>query len=324
MASDASVTLTQSQSHSDTNLLKALQLIYHAPLEKLHAYLGQASFTSQKLSIALSASPPARCNTTTNSVLALFSELQQLRQTWTDHLLLSEDDAIGETLEREDPNFFDMRFSVSARSSRKFMFQRGLKYRRLALDYEKWEEANFDMSTISTILDELKNQSQSASGHISTYVSKLDFMNKEATIRDIRYGIKMLVFERLCEMSVVSALLSFTYTRFRNLKYKDLPEFQSILTNSPWISTLVQKERWYQQCQEIFDSRIIQVSIQPTPTLATSNKRLAEPNISSPEPQTKRHNMSGEFQMDRDIGASRFEETGFLTYGDNATLPHRL
>ena len=74
--------------------------------------------------------------------------------------------------------------------------------------------------------------------------------DKETARKYIQYGVKAIVFERLCQNEVVSAVISFAYSKFRTLKFKEVPELQKNLHTCAWIAKLLsQKGHWYQQCQ---------------------------------------------------------------------------
>ncbi len=176
---------------------------------------------------------------------------------------------------------------VNPARSLQINYRKGLSRRSLALEYEQWELARHRTSRVTDLLHYLERKQTNRNdnllqdpdqeqqkemmkprrnGKICSYVEELQrsFSDKGAAIKGIRNGIKMLVFERLSQKTVVSAVVSFAFVEFRDLSWEELPELKETLDNTSWISLiLAEKESWYQRCFDEYDCEHLYPSFFP-------------------------------------------------------------
>ena len=290
-------TLSQAEVH--TKLLDAFQLIVRVPFETLLAHRREAVLAFDKLRPVVSADTVPGADSpiedSSSDVLTLLQSLNRSQTEITEHLSLPEVNAVGECPEREsrEPPIHNSDTANPTGSSSKGVFRKGLSLRRWALDYEKWELANHGTSRVNILLQNVDQDQRSRDGYVSLFVKGTSRISQsdQAARKDVKHGIKMLVFERLYQRTAVSAVLSFACTRFRNLKFRDLPLLRTMLEKSPWISEiLMQKERWYQRCQEHYDGSSPPSKMSSSaniPAACHKTKRPAELDMAS-EPNAKR------------------------------------
>lgn len=308
---------TLSKRDNDADLSNAFQLIDRVPLENLYAHRKEAVSAFNKLCMLFSANAVSRPLTISvankppsapplgeqiadgDSTSALLKSLTRQQEEIKDYLSLSEIEAIRER-KAEKPR-------TIARSS--VSFRNVLSDRSLAFEYEKWELAKFKTSKVAKLLKNLNHEQTSRNGHVSDFLGYHgDGKDKEAARKRVRLGIKLLVFERLCQKTVVSAVLSFACTNFRTLKFEELPLLKTMLVNLPWISRILnEKEHWYNQCQERYDGRY---------THKLRKERSIELDMSSSEPNAKRPKTMQENCADKSNGTDNSVKAALRSPGD--------
>lgn len=219
---------------------------------------------------------------TTKFAPAFFQRLQKQEKEIVAFLALSEAKAIGD-IPADGSRIDDL---VNPARSLEINYRKGLRRRSLALEYERWELVTHRTSKVTDLLCylELKqiesnenllqtlDQEQQKekrkprrNGYICSYVEdQPGFSDKRAVIKGIRNGIKILAFERLFKKPVVSAVISFAFGEFRDLRLEELPELKETLGNPSWISRiLAEKESWYQRCFDKYDCEHLHSSFFP-------------------------------------------------------------
>ncbi len=213
-------------------------------------------------------------------------------------------------MELEDPRSHDCSVANSAHSSSSNTFRKILAHRSLALEYKKWELAKFHISQVCDLLGDVRQDRPNVArdGHFTRVRNQYGFTIKKTASKAIRYGIKLLILKRLCQKTVVSAVLTFAYSEFRDMKFKELPLLGIMTESVPWISTnLSENEHWYEQCQKKYNGKY---------THKLRNKRLFERDISSSESNTKRLKSIQEQYANESSVINHQIEVPLLSFGD--------
>ena len=207
---------TLSQSGVHTDLSNAFQFISQVPLEDLLAHRLEALSALDKLHTIFSANgvpATSKASKSRSSLPALLRSLNQSQKGIKEYLSLSEACAVGESPEEKSkgPPGLNSNTANPACSSWNVKFRQGLSHRRWALDYERWELAKFDTSRINQLLQILTQNPIPRDGYVNRFVMENthELQDREAVRKVIQHGIKMLIVERLCQKTAVSALLSF-------------------------------------------------------------------------------------------------------------------
>ena len=152
---------------------------------------------------------------TTESVSTLLGRLQTQKTKTFTILSLMEVDAVEYTseYEPEESRIFDL---ISVARISRMTYRKGLSRRSLALKFEKWEIANSGTSRVTELLNGLLNDLEqkqiSRDDNLSLYLSEAQrgFTNKDVAEKDIRHGIKLLLFEALREAVSTNRPVSYT------------------------------------------------------------------------------------------------------------------
>lgn len=102
----------------------------------------------------------------------------------------------------------------------------------------------------------MSDSKERADGHIKEYIdaNAHRFENKDLAQHGIQYGIRLLVFERLLGESGSSAILCFSFYRFRSLNFPQLDCLGQEVRETPWIWDLAKdKSGWLGRCQTYCD-----------------------------------------------------------------------
>ena len=176
---------------------------------------------------------------------------------------------------------------------------------------------------MSRINDLQKDQSLVfADGHITSFVDEhRTSTDKEISKKAVRHGIKMAVFERLCQTSAVSAVLSFACTRFRSVKSTDLSRLKVILNGSPWISEIKIQKRsaGITDARNILMVTLLTLTVFFADLLAVCDATLLRPkrpaglDISSSEPNAKFVNVVKQNCINKDSGIQYLGKAVFPT-----------
>ena len=75
------------------------------------------------------------------------------------------------------------------------------------------------------------------------------------------HGIKLMVFENLLGFIGISAILSFVFTKFRDLPYDALRDLVIEIGKSEWLDIAREKSHWYADCVRLYKGRGIQTFI---------------------------------------------------------------
>lgn len=122
-------------------------------------------------------------------------------------------------------------------SSSNIKFQKMLSQQFLVKKYNQWELKTHHTSRISYLIENLSDLKDETSECIKKYINDNinQFKNKILTQQDIQWEIKLLIFKRLLEKSELSAILCFSFYRFRCLKFTDLICLEQRVHKTDWI-----------------------------------------------------------------------------------------
>lgn len=131
-----------------------------------------------------------------------------------------------------DPRVTDISICSSPGNTHETGLRRGLSQRSLAIEFDQWEKATFDMSRVNEISRNLE-LSAKRTGHLDKFIQAKEFKDKEAenASMGIRHGIKWLVFESIYGYEGVSLVLMLVYSRFRDVKYEEFFQLKESLTD---------------------------------------------------------------------------------------------
>ena len=175
---------------------------------------------------------------------------------------------------QEDSRLVDLQIGEK-QSSSNIKFRKMLSLRSLAKEYDQWELETHHTSRINYLVENLSDSKDGAGGRIKKYVNgNIDrFKNKALAQRGIQWGIRLLVFERLLGEPGLSAILCFSFYRFRCLKFTDLVCLGQRVHETDWIWNLAKKKSgWLDSCQVYYDSKV---------TSRTSGIPVAQNNVPS-------------------------------------------
>ncbi len=175
---------------------------------------------------------------------------------------------------QEDSRLVDLQIGEK-QSSSNIKFRKVLSQRSLAKEYDQWELETHHTSRINYLVENLSDSKDGAGGRIKKYVNgNIDrFKNKALAQRGIQWGIRLLVFERLLGEPGLSAILCFSFYRFRCLKFTDLVCLGQRVHETDWIWNLAKKKSgWLDSCQVYYDSKV---------TSRTSGIPVAQNNVPS-------------------------------------------
>ncbi len=191
------------------------------------------------------------------STVLLVKALDEDEKLINAYLSRSETDATKDNLQRmiEDPRVVDLRLDKS-KSTPEAKLRKGLSQRSLAIEYTHWELGLYESSRVSELLKDLSISHKHRTGHIREYLenNKHRFKDQKTTSTGIEHGIKLLVFESLFGARAISAILSFKYRRFREVKYEELADLKAVINKSVWLKTLAEaKVGWLDRCQSLYN-----------------------------------------------------------------------
>ena len=192
------------------------------------------------------------------NTLALIHALDKDQDKIQKYLNKSKVDAIEgkSSWTQEDPRVVDLQIGKK-QTSLNLKFRKVLSRRSLAQEYDRWELEKYQTSRISQLVKDLSDSKERADGHIKEYVdaNAHRFKNRDLAQQGIQCGIRLLVFERLLGESGSSAILCFSFYRFRSLNFPELDCLGQEVRETPWIWDLVKnKSGWLGSCQTYYDS----------------------------------------------------------------------
>ena len=129
-----------------------------------------------------------------------------------------------------------------------------LSSRSLALEYDRWEFYYYRTSRIRELtLDPTIGPSRSE-GHIGEFTRTKLFKSPRLAYNAIRYGIRLIVWERLLNISGSSVLVCAGWSIFARVPYSDLVYVASCVMNMKWVQQLLNdKCEWFEQYQNVYD-----------------------------------------------------------------------
>jgi len=173
-----------------------------------------------------------------------------------EYLSRTEDKATGSEPNwiNEDPRIVDLQIDGN-HSSPETKFRKGLSQRSLAIEFDNWESKTYGRSRVRELVEDLSISHERRVGHIKEYIeANHQFKNQKSTRAGIEHGIKLLVFEQLLGKRVVSAVLIFTYRRFRMVKFEELACLKKAMERSEWVTGLTERKAdWLDGCQNYYD-----------------------------------------------------------------------
>jgi len=190
------------------------------------------------------------------ALVGLMQALDKAEDLIKEYLSRSEVEATKDVLLRivEDPRVVDLK--LGKKPSPEATFRKGLGHRSLALEYEQWELCVHNTSKVTELVKDPSLSQERRHGHIREYLQNNThrFKDQAATGKGIEHGIKLLVFERMFGGKAISAILSFTYRRFRAVRYEELAPLQDLMSHSQWLVNLASsKAAWLDRCQRHYE-----------------------------------------------------------------------
>ncbi|KAJ9655169.1 hypothetical protein H2201_008870 [Coniosporium apollinis] len=221
---------------------------------------------------------------------ALLKALEKNREKIEEYLEQPEEEATAAkpTLDEEDYRIVDFIRGGGSSPTYQDKFRKLLGERDLAKEFKEWEFKTYEASRVDSLV---QNQADKAPhGNVMEFVEEHDqFVNKEMARRCVRNGIKLLVIEALLKKylqdledpitrdavlveeperrdtecvedksSGISALLAFTSSLVRRMKYEEIADFIELL-NHPRFSALLglarRKSDWFDECQRLYTGK---------------------------------------------------------------------
>lgn len=221
----------------------------------------------------------------------------------------------GSSWTQEDPRIVDLQMGEKKTTSN-IKFRKVLSQRSLAKEYDRWELKAHQTSKISQLTEDLSGSKERADGHIKEYIraNTCQFKNTELAQDGIQCGIRLLVFERLLRESGSSAILCFSFHRFRRVSFSELACLVQQMREIDWIRDLAgEKSSWFDNCQRYYDgvvdSRLFDL---PVPTNPAPSKRTcpaSEPSGKRPRLGQYEHAVGSQSSSRNAISSSLTEFT---------------
>jgi len=213
---------------------------------------------------------------------------------------------------QEDPRVVDLQIGRK-QTSLNFKFRRLLSRRSLTQEYDRWELQTYQTSRINQLVENLSDSKERADGHIKEYVdaNANRFKNRDLAQHGIQCGIRLLVFERLLGESGSSAILCFSFHRFRSLNLPELECLRQEVRDTPWIWRLAkEKSSWLGNCQiyydGIVDSRLSSGSV--VQKHVPSKRCFPAPESSGKRPRLGQYNHRNVFRLPSTASAAWHEQ----------------
>jgi len=194
------------------------------------------------------------------NTLALIQALNKAQEKIQNYLSKSEIAATEgkSSWTQEDPRIVDLQMGKKQTSSN-LKFRKVLSQRSLAKEYDRWELETYQTSRINQLVGDLSDSKERADGHIKEYVDANThrFKNRNLAQHGIHCGIRLLVFERLFGEPGSSAILCFSFHRFRLTNFPELACLKQQVCQTAWIWSLAKaKSDWLGSCQSYYDGTV--------------------------------------------------------------------
>ena len=278
-----------SPNHHNHRLLSLLPNI-HSLSSSEHSNFPAHSTDNREYPLDNHSSSPHHKNT-----LALIQALNKAQEKIRKYLSKSEITATeGKSpWTQEDPRIVDLQMGKKETSNLKF--RKVLSQRSLAEEYDRWELETYRTSRINQLVGDLSDSKERADGHIKEYVDANThrFKNSDLAHHGIHCGIRLLVFERLLGEPGSSAILCFSFHRFRLIKFPELVCLGQQVRETAWIWSLAKaKSDWLGRCQSYYDgivdlrlpgnsvaqNHVPSKRFSPTPESSGKRRRLGQYN----------------------------------------------
>lgn len=220
-----------SSNHHNHRLLSLSNI--HSLSSSEHSNFPAHSADNRECPLDDHSSPPHHKNT-----LALIQALNKVQEKIREYLSKSENTATEgkSSWTQEDPCILDLQMGKKETSSN-LKFRKVLSQRSLAEEYDLWELETYRTSRINQLVGDLSDSKERADGHIKEYVDANThrFKNSDLARYGIHCGIRLLVFERLLGEPGSSAILCFSFYRFRLIKYPEFACLEQQVRGTAWI-----------------------------------------------------------------------------------------
>ncbi|KAJ5152430.1 hypothetical protein N7492_009710 [Penicillium capsulatum] len=152
-----------------------------------------------------------------------------------------------------DPRITEIAICSSPGNCYDACLRRGLSQRSLAVEFDEWERATHDKSRVRELSEDLKARLK-RTGHLETFI-QARFKNNEAEAAQvaISHGLKWLVFESIYGHNGVSLVLMLVFSRFRDVKYEDLPQLKKELKD--WEDFAIGKSSCLEEWQSSYEGK---------------------------------------------------------------------
>ncbi|KAL9613098.1 MAG: hypothetical protein Q9167_002355 [Letrouitia subvulpina] len=150
----------------------------------------------------------------------------------------------------DDPRVVDIQVA-SLESTSVQRFRRGLSQRSLALQFDSWEKATYQKSTIDERMKDLGFKHRV----IKRFLNDSRIRDKKVAHMGIRHGIKLLICERLLGGAGYTAILIFKYRDMHFLRYEHLHKFVHAIQSSEAIVKVAdQQAQLLNRCQSDYEA----------------------------------------------------------------------
>ena len=216
--------------------------------------------------------PTASCSTGERSVTLrtdrLIQSLSKQSIQIQNFLSKTEPEAISEEPEwvNEDPRIVDLKLDGERSADcLKAKFRKGLSQRSLAIEYNQWELDAYRTSRVDELVCDLSSAKTSKLGHIAEYIRRnRRFVDKATAGKGIGHGLKLLVIEKLLGINSTSAILIFSYRKFRDVKFGEFEYLTTQLKDLEWAAAILEQEAdWFNSYQKTYDGMYLLLKLAP-------------------------------------------------------------
>ncbi|KAL6716968.1 hypothetical protein ACLMJK_004881 [Lecanora helva] len=177
--------------------------------------------------------------------------------------LMSAENGAGYALksqdEDEDPYIVDQTVSCGNNGHDFDPLRRVLSSKFLAHEYDRWQHRHYGVSKIEDLLHTGKTRHSRPSGSIPEFVQEYNKKkNVKVAAESVRRGIKLVLLEKIVKVghSMVSALVAYCWTHFRDLRYDEIKKLAAAIEKKDWIMKFAaQYSAWFEDCQKQHDAQ---------------------------------------------------------------------
>ena len=153
----------------------------------------------------------------------------------------------------DDPRYLDLTLSAQTPVTRG---KRLHAQRWIAKSYEQWLQKEYGRSRVDELLKNPKSKPKHGTIEAFFKTGQSRLKNADVTRKALWEGLKMLILERLCGWDMVSAIVNYQSSCFRNTNMCELKSLSSAIKSSVWMIAFVQgRPDWLASCQAQYDGK---------------------------------------------------------------------